>query len=219
MKSAYLILIYFLSAIAMNSAQAGSREEAVIAECTAAGATGAGYAYCVAAGLTQNEVQTCMTTPSECFGPNNTLRQLFCGIGVGCPSKPYVNNLQRVFPYQDGCIAVFRSGTYFSPDCENLSGGGKTENVWPGHGQDLIDLIVLNDCIITAFSGGGIYRSCDGRNLGGGGKTTRVYQGRPVQSMRLDTDSHSLITIFNDNSCYRDPSGIRPGGGLGVERC
>ena len=47
-------------------------------------------------------------------------------------SGPYVNDLKILFPYRGGCIAVFKSGTYFSPDCRNLrgGGGGKTVRAW-----------------------------------------------------------------------------------------
>jgi hypothetical protein len=71
-------------------AHAGEAEEKVIAGCVSSARAGAvGYVGCVAAGLTGNEVSKCIATPSQCYGPNNEVRKLFCSIGIGgCPKPP-----------------------------------------------------------------------------------------------------------------------------------
>jgi hypothetical protein len=99
---------------------AGEAEEKVMASCLVTNsATPAAYAACVAAGVTKNEVQKCITTPQQCYGPNNELRKLFCavGIGNGC-AGPQQAQLIRVFPFHGGCEVIYNTGIYFSPDCQ-----------------------------------------------------------------------------------------------------
>jgi hypothetical protein len=213
------IMLYAALGCASNSS-AGEKEQAVAASCAASSADGYTYAACVAAGLTANEIKTCETTPTKCFGENNEFRKYLCAVGLGCPKKDYVNDLKRIMPYRNGCIAIFRSGVYWSPDCENLRGGGNTVNAWKvdePHSDLILGMVILDDCVITAFSGGGIYRSCNGQNLGGGGQTEKLYEGRPVSTMSVAPGG--LRTVFNDGSCYLDPSGKHPGGGPGVSHC
>lgn len=208
------------AAIVAPVAHAGSEEERVIASCAPKAGNGYAYAACVAAGLSANEMQTCINTPQRCFGPGNEFRKYLCAVGIGCAQEEYVNELERLIPYNGGCIAVFKSGIYFSPDCTNLRGQGRTENVWKvdePHASYVRDLVVFDDCVYTAFSGGGIYRSCDGRNLGGGGNTTKVYEGQVVRSMTATPNG--LVTVFQDGSCYLSPDGLEPGGGKRAGHC
>lgn len=70
-------------------ATAGEKEARVAAACAAkAGmaasacvaapaACGAAYVACVSAGLTLEEIATCASNPSDCFGPNNDLVKAF----------------------------------------------------------------------------------------------------------------------------------------------
>jgi hypothetical protein len=204
---------------------AGEAEEKVMASCLVTNsATPAAYAACVAAGVTKNEVQKCITTPQQCYGPNNELRKLFCavGIGSGC-AGPQQAQLIRVFPFHGGCEVIYNTGIYFSPDCQNLRGGGNTINAWQApqaHWSFVRAMTVFHDCIYTAFNSA-IYRSCDGVNLGGGGNTVKLYEGAPVESMQVTTvnGNEVLRTKFRNNPYYCDPSGDHPGGGPGVWHC
>ena len=73
-------------------------------------------------------------------------------------------------------------------------------------------MLVCQNSIFTAFSGGGIYRSPDGQNLGGGGSTTRVYGGSQlVKNMQCRRDS--VITSFSGGGVYESPDGDNLGGG------
>ena len=126
-------------------------------------------------------------------------------------------------PYRGGCIAVYQSGMYFSPDCQNLRGGGKTENVWnvvEPHWKFVRGQVIFRDCVITAFNSG-IYRSCDGRFLGGGGNTQKVYEGAAVESMTVTmlNGVPVLKTKFVNNPYYCDAVGDHPGGGGVTVHC
>jgi hypothetical protein len=206
-----IILLSFSILIPVSGASAGDKEDAVIASCAPYAANYYAYGACVAKGLAWNEANTCISTPSNCFGENNEIRKAFCAVGVGCPSAPYINELKWVLQYNSGCIAVFKSGTYFSPDCQNLRGRGQTANVWGGKAQYIRAMVIFRGCVITAFHSA-IHRSCDGYNLGGtGGNSTKTYDGAPVVSMRVVNSE--LHTVFSNNPCYRDTTGRYPAGG------
>jgi hypothetical protein len=83
-------------------ALAGAKEDAVLSGCALTASTYAGYAACVAAGLTGNEIGVCLSTPDQCFGPNNELRKMFCAVGVGCPPPPSRTPQQLVYPLMAG---------------------------------------------------------------------------------------------------------------------
>ena len=126
----------------------------------------------------------------------------------------------HVTHYRDGCIAWFLHSTYFSPDCQNLSGGGQTKVAWPGEYRNVRAFVTFNDCVITAFSGGGIYKSCNGLNLGGGGSTKKLYdKPNPVTSMTVTLDGKLRTVFSHPGECYLDPSGDYPAGGPGVTHC
>jgi hypothetical protein len=140
-------------------ARAGAKEDAVLA---LTASTYAGYAACVGAGLTGNEIGVCLSTHSQCFGTNNELRKMFCAVGVGCPPPPSrtPQQLVRVVPYGGGCIAIWTGNIYWSPDCQNIGGGGNTVNAWDVPDPDwryIQSMVINHGCVITAFSGGGIY--------------------------------------------------------------
>lgn len=126
--STYMAVICAFLLLYGSNAFAGEKERTVIAACAATAKDGISLAACIAGGLTGNEIVVCLKTPNKCFGENNEFRKVLCMVKVGCKSQPYVNDLKRVIFYRDGCIALFKSGAYLSPDCLNLAGGGKTVN-------------------------------------------------------------------------------------------
>jgi hypothetical protein len=226
MRNTLLACIAFVAAsFFISDSFAGEKEDAVIAGCASAtGPTAVGYLGCVAAGLTGNEITTCATNPSQCYGPNNELRKAFCALGVGgCPKPPEPAQLIRMFPYHGGCEVIYNTGIYFSPDCQNLRGGGNTVNAWAApqaHWEFVRAMVLFQDCIITAFNSA-IYRSCNGINLGGGGETKKLYEGAAVESMDVVRYNGKLVlrTKFHNNPYYCDPSGYWPAGGEGVDHC
>lgn len=196
---------------------AGKKEEEVCAKCAVTAPEGGrAYAICVAAGLAGSEFDTCFRKPSDCFGPNNTIRTSIRAVVrslFGGDDGPYINELKYVVPYRQGCIAVWRSGVYWSPDGKNLGGAGDTKNAWKvknDHSDQIRGLVVFKDCVYTAFSGGGIYKSPDGLNLGGGGETKKVYQGAEARAMVVFKDY--LYTAFSTGGIYRTSDGLNPGG-------
>jgi hypothetical protein len=193
---------------------AGKKEEKVCAECAVTAPEGGrAYAICVAAGLAGSEFDTCFRNPKECFGKNNTIR-VFVTKLFGRDDGPYINELMYVVPFREGCIAVWKSGVYLSRDGKNLGGEGETVNAWKVKNphEDLIKgMVVFNDCVISAFSGGGIYKSCDGLNLGGGGNTEKLYQGATITGIVVFKDC--LITAFSTGGIYKSCDGLNPGGG------
>jgi hypothetical protein len=223
MRTLFLIAVAFL--LTPCASFAGEQEEAVAARCAVStGPTAVPYVACVAAGLTGNEIQKCITTPSQCYGQNNEIRKFFCAIGIGgCPEPPERAQLIRVMPFHGGCEAIYNTGIYWSPDCQNLRGGGKTINAWDvdqAHWSFVRGMVIFDNCIITAFNSG-ICKSCNGINLGGGGRTEKLYDGAPVESMDVVRYNGRLVlrTKFRDNPWYCDPSGDYPAGGPGVDHC
>src|ERR1700730_3601351 len=208
-----------------SNSLAGEKEEAVMAGCAVTASTAIGYAGCVGAGLTGNEINTCVNEPSKCYGPNNELRKAFCAVGIGgCPKPVEPTPLIRVVPFRAGCIAIHKSGMYWSPHCQNFRGGGNTVNAWQVQDPDyrfVRGMAIFHDCVITAFSIGGIYKSCNGTNLGGGGQTVKLYEGRKVSTMSVIPyrGGYALRTQFDDGTPYCDPSGDHPAGGPGVTHC
>jgi hypothetical protein len=217
-------VVLLLAALFSFDAFAGEKEEAVVGKCTVASSTAVGFVGCVAAGWTGNEIETCLKTPNKCYGPNNELRKFFCAVGIGgCPQPPTPTELVRVLPFRGGCISIFQSGMYWSPDCQNLRGGGRTVNAWAvnqPHYAFVRGMVIFHDCVITAFNSG-IYKSCNGINLGGGGETKKVYEGAPVESMTVTTYQGRLVlrTKFKNNPFYCDPTGDHPGGGGETTHC
>lgn len=133
---ACVAVIAFLAASAFVTASiAGEKETAVIAHCAAeTGPTAIPYVSCVSAGLTNNEIKTCITEPSKCFGPNNEIRKIFCAIGIGgCQKPPEPAQLIRIMPFHGGCEVIYNTGIYWSPDCQNLRDGGQTVNAGMYH--------------------------------------------------------------------------------------
>jgi hypothetical protein len=214
--------IFFVACGFASTSLAGEKEEAVMAACSATASTGVGYAGCVAAGWAGQAVDTCLQTPDKCWGGDG--KKLLCavGIGGGChPTQPA--ELIRVFPFNGGCEAIYNTGIYFSPDCQNLKGGGNTINAWnvpQAHWSSVRAMVVFKNCIITAFNST-IWKSCDGINLGGGGNSVLLYNGAAVEIMDLVNYNGQLTlhTKFHNNPWYCDPSGDHPAGGPGVDHC
>jgi hypothetical protein len=98
---------------------------------------------------------------------------------------PYVSvyggnqRVTHIIPCPDGgVITRFNGGgIYYSPNCYNLGGGGKTKRVYSGN-QSIVDWDYYTYegklGILTQFSGGGNYFSPNCENIGGGGHTIRL---------------------------------------------
>jgi Peptidase family M23 len=121
--------------------------------------------------------------------------------------------LRQMVPASDGVIAAFELGTiYFSPDGQNLGGGGNTTAVYDGS-QKVCAITSYQNAVLTAFSGGGIYLSPDGQNLGGGGNTIRVYSGRQ-QVVAMIPYQNAVLTAFSGGGIYLSPDGQNLGRGV-----
>lgn len=221
-KIAVACLSIFGVTLFLSNSFAGEKEEAVMAGCAVTAATVVGYAGCVAAGWAGQAADTCVNEPSKCYGGDG--KKLLCSVGIGgCPKPAEPAQLIRVVPFRGGCEAIYNTGIYWSADCQNLRGGGRTINAWDvpeAHWSFVRAMVIFRDCIVTAFNSG-IYKSCNGLNLGGGGETVKVYEGAPVEAMDVVAYQGRLVlrTKFANNPYYCDPSGDHPGGGLGVDHC
>ncbi len=160
-------------------------------------------------------------TPRGCPGPAG-----------GPPNATPPTPLVRILHFHGGCISIFENGMYWNPTCQYPRGGPGTINAWnvPEPYYEYVQaMVIFNDCVFTAFSGGGIYKSCNGINLGGGGDTVRVYQAAPPNAIdHLKVRAMTVVpyqgrdvlrTLFYDGSVYCDPTGDNPGGGPGVDHC
>jgi hypothetical protein len=134
--------------------------------------------------------------------------------GGSSPHQEFV----RTQRFSKGCIDIWWHQIYFSPDCQNPAGGGNTVVAYPGDWTNVVALVIVNDCVVTAFTGGGIYKSCDGLNLGGGGNTVKLYEGVRVSEM-IACREGGLRVMFKSGDCYTDPSGDHPAGGPGTHHC
>jgi subtilisin family serine protease len=122
-----------------------------------------------------------------------------------------------MIPYKQGVITAFSGGgIYYSPDGNNLGGGGNTTRVYSGR-QTVIAMISYKLGVITAFSGGGIYYSRDGNNLGGGGSTKRVYSGRQTVIVMIPYKK-GVVTAFSGGGIYYSRNGNNLGGGGSTNR-
>lgn len=164
--------------------------------------------------------------PGECHDDVRCLPPNMCDTPVNncCISKQRIctgtDGLVHFDHFNNGCLAWFNHGVYFSPDCKNISGGGRTQKSWPGDYKYVQAYVIFKGCVITAFSGGGIYKSCDGLNIGGGGNTVKLYDfPNKVQSMTVTADGRLRTVFSHPGECYLDPSGDHPAGGPGVTRC
>jgi hypothetical protein len=107
-----------------------------------------------------------------------------------------------------GVLAAFSTGEiYFSPDGQNLHGGGNSVLVYGGT-QMATALAPYQGGVLAAFSGGAVYFSPDGLNLGGGGNTIRVYyQGGSPICLALMPYGCGVIVAFSDGAIYFRPDG------------
>jgi hypothetical protein len=97
-----------------------------------------------------------------------------------------------IMGHQNGVITAFSGGgIHFSPDGQNLGGGGSTTRVYDGR-QTVVAMMPYAGGVITAFSGGRIYFSPDGQNLGGGGNTI------PAPAARVSRDLLQAIVTGGD---------------------
>jgi hypothetical protein len=125
--------------------------------------------------------------------------------------------LRQMVSFSGGVFAAFELGTiYFSPDGQNLGGGGNTTAVYDGS-QKVRAITPYQNGVLTAFTGEGVYLSLDGKNLGGGGNTTRVYSGSQ-QVVAMIPYQTAVLTAFSGGGIYLSPDGKNVGGGGNTTR-
>jgi len=107
-----------------------------------------------------------------------------------------------------------KGGVYFSPDGENLGGGGKTTVAYPANLRAITDMKYANSGVYTVFEGRYVYFSTDGKNLGGGENSSIIYSGfskvdngRNVKSIHVERGTglnggDSIITGVTDENAY-----------------
>lgn len=76
-----MILAAILMGLTAPLANAGDRENEIVAGCVARGGGPYAVAACTGGLLTAQEADTCISTPNQCFGQNNTLRIILTNPG------------------------------------------------------------------------------------------------------------------------------------------
>jgi hypothetical protein len=144
---------------------------------------------------------------------------LVTGRGSPIANRVVADLSTRGTPVLGGVVTAFGSGAItFSPDGQNLGGGGSTSRLYSGT-QTVVAMIPYKGGIITAFSGGGIYFSPDGTNPGGGGNTKLVYAAPQFSTNRLvsmipyGTGVLTTFSSFQYERVYYSPDGLNLGGG------
>lgn len=131
----------------------------------------------------------------------------------------------RTQPFSKGCIHIWWHQIYFDPGCQNPAGGGAGEVLaYRGEWTNVISLVIVNDCVITAFTDQSIWKSCDGHNLAGGGHSVKLY---PPETLRFRATVSEMIpcregglrVMFKTGDCYMTPSGEYPAGGGDSRHC
>jgi hypothetical protein len=102
-------------------------------------------------------------------------------------------------------------GVYFSPDGNNIGGGGSTSPAYTGT-QHIVEMTAAANGVETLFSGGGVYFSPDGKNLGGGGNTLLTYFGTQ-KVLSVQPFKNGVLTLFGGSGLYLSPDGSYLGGG------
>jgi uncharacterized delta-60 repeat protein len=156
----------------------------------------------------------------EEIGPPHIIKWRFTLATLKFNSGRHPEAVRHIVPYARGLITAFRSGVvYYSPDGQNLGGGGRTIRVYGGRtirgvygGWEIAAMIPYWNNIITAFSYGAVFSSPNGQNLGGGGNTTLVYTGTQRVDAMIPYQT-GVLTAFSDGSIYYSPDGQNLGGG------
>jgi hypothetical protein len=137
------------------------------------------------------------------------------GLDVHLPPPPEVVNL---VPYDGGILTVLSDGTssqvLFSPDGQNLGGGGNTFRVYSGS-QRVVSMVPFGDGMLVAFSDGTIdFNNGDpsGWHLGADAGQTQVFAG-PQQVVSMVAYAGGVLTAFTGGQVLFSPDGRNLGGG------
>lgn len=164
----------------------------------------------------------------KAFGCNGEIRKLFRRWDKTCQKKRIVPPPVPKFaaPYKGGWIVGWQDGNnghkiFFSPDGENLSGGGKTRPLYNA-GQSLTAITPFKGGVLNAFHQGGIYFSENVDKLGGKlGAGKQLYFDPRYTVEQMCVVEGKVQTYFaakagsglNDPGWYCSPDGSNPGGG------
>lgn len=190
---------------------AADKERRKAVECAAkTGGEFTSFASCMAISLTAAEIPKLGT--DKFFGCGNELRKIFNPCRSSGPPKPAF-----MIPYKRGFVLIYGDGNshdgYYSPDGQNLRGGGNTIQNYDGR-QYVLAMVPYRNRVWTAFSGGGIYRSSPHAQQLSPADGLLYNAGAKVRSMRVV--NRKLETCFVRARCYCSRDGLHPGGGPGT---
>jgi hypothetical protein len=162
-----------------------------------------------------------ITAGSNNYG-NNTLRG---GSGndnlTATSTTPFLDAPQKVLaqaPYQNGLVTAYGDGSiWYSPDGQNLYGGGNSVQVYSG--MLVRSLIAWKGGLITAFANGSVYYAPTPSAVAGAGNGQSIYNGAVVNGMAALPGG--VVTAFADGSIYyttnpTGQTGAIAGAGTGV---
>ena len=114
-----------------------------------------------------------------------------------------------------GVVTLFDGGAaYFSPDGNNIGGGGSTVLAYAGT-LKITNIVAAGKGATALFSDGRAYYSPDGQNLGGGGNSVLAYTGT-MRILTLAGANNGAIALFEVGNPYFSPDGQNLGGGGGT---
>ena len=123
------------------------------------------------------------------------------------------NILQTVAIKAGGVDVRYDNGLiYFSPDGQNLGGGGITVLAYDGSAGP-VNLVPAGSGVDVLFQSGSVYYSPNGQNLGGGGSTVSAYSGSQRVLQMVPAGNGAVDTLFSGGGVYYSPNGQNLGGG------
>ena len=131
------------------------------------------------------------------------------------------NQVASLAAFAGGVIIRFTTGSvYFSPDGENLDGGGQSRCVYVGSrtAQKIVRIVPFAGGFLTEFDSGYVYRSTNIDDLGSG---EHAYKGGTENSQRLTAMialRDGAITAFTQGGVYYSLDGRHLNGANGTIR-
>ncbi len=131
------------------------------------------------------------------------------------------NHVASLAAFAGGVIIRFATGSvYFSPDGENLDGGGQTQCVYVGSptAQKIVRIVPFTGGFLTEFDSGYVYHSTNMNDLGSG---EHAYNGGAENLQRVTAMiafRDGVITAFTQGGVYYSPDGRHLNGANGTVR-